>query len=135
MEPSIAIAALAVILAAIAVGVTLSRRRNHVVEGLRSELDLALAENAKLEAERKRLEDELHDAKVKAAGPEKLAEHARLGVDYAEQLAKTRDLTSRQKLLHAHAASLQSDRGANGVQDWTDAQHRLAIEAELARRG
>lgn len=135
MEPSIAIAALAVILAAIAVGVTLSRRRNHIVEGLRSELDLALAENAKLEAERKRLEDELHDAKVKAAGPEKLAEHARLGVDYAEQLAKTRDLTSRQKLLHAHAASLQSDRGANGVQDWTDAQHRLAIEAELARRG
>ena len=32
---------------AIAVGVTLARRRNHVVEGLRSELNLALEENAK----------------------------------------------------------------------------------------
>lgn len=129
MDPLI-ISALAVLLAAIAVGVTLSRKRNHIVEGLRSELDLALEENKRLDAERKRLEDELHAAKVKAGGPERLAEHARLGVDYAEQMGGT----SRQKLAHALGASIKSDRGANGVQDWTDAQHRIAIEAELARR-
>lgn len=117
-------------LAAVAVGVTISRKRNHVVEGMRAELDLALEENKRLDAERKRLEDELHGAKVKAAGPERLAEHARLGVDYAEQVGGT----SRQKLAHAIGASIKSDRGANGQQDWTDTQHRLAIEAELARR-
>lgn len=115
---------------AIAVGITLARRRNHVVEGLRSELDLALEENKRLVKEAAQKDDELHAAKVKAAGPERLAEHARLGVDYAEQVGGS----SRQKLAHAIGASIKSDRGANGQQDWTDTQHRLAIEAELARR-
>lgn len=129
MDPLyISLAALA--LAAVSVGVTLSRKRNHVVEGLRAELDLALAENARLVKESQALADELHSAKVKAAGPEKLREHARLGVEHAEQMGGT----GRQKLVHALAASIQSDRGANGVQDWTDAQHRVAIEAELAAR-
>lgn len=129
MDPiAISIASLA--LAAVAVGVTLSRKRNHVVDGLRAELDLALEENKRLDAERKRIEDELHGAKVRAAGPERLAEHARLGVDYAEQMGGD----SRQKLAHALHASLTSDRGANGTQDWTEAQHRHAIEAELKRR-
>ena len=128
MEPSIAIAALAVILAAIAVGVTLSRRRNHIVEGLRSELDLALAENAKLEAERKRLEDELHAAKVKL-GPDVLASYATQAVAYAKQVGGTNP----EKLRHALEAARRLDEGDNGQRDWSDAQLRIAIEAAVKK--
>lgn len=128
MESSIAIAALAVILAAIAVGVTLSRRRNHIVEGLRSELDLALAENAKLEAERKRLEDELHAAKVKL-GPDVLASYATQAVAYAKQVGGTNP----EKLRHALEAARRLDEGDNGQRDWSDAQLRIAIEAAVKK--
>ena len=117
-------------LAAVSVGFTGARRRAPVVEGLRSELDLANEENARLVKENAALADELHAAKVKASGPEKLREHARLGVDYAEQMGGT----PKQKLAHALGASIKSDRGANGMQDWTDAQHRIAVEAELSIR-
>ena len=41
--------------------------------------------------------------------------------------------TSEQKWRHAVDASIISDKGANGVQDWDDAQHRIAIEAELGK--
>jgi hypothetical protein len=105
------------------------RRHNHVETGLRAQLDQALEENRRLEVELARVVDELHAAKLKLT-PEKLSEHARLGVDYAQQVGGTPEA----KLRHALAASIKSDKGANGVQDWTDAQHRIAIEAELTRR-
>jgi len=113
---------------AIAVGVTLARRRNHVVEGLRSELDLALAENAKLEAERKRLEDELHAAKVKL-GPDVLASYATQAVAYAKQVGGTNP----EKLRHALEAARRLDEGDNGQRDWSDAQLRIAIEAAVKK--
>lgn len=126
MAPLI-ISALAVLLAAIAVGVTLSRKRNHIVEGLRSELDLALEENKRLDAERKRLEDELHAAKVKAGGPDVLTAYAQKAVDYAEQLGGTK----RERLQHALGAARDFDAGDNGQRDWTDTQLRVAIEAAV----
>jgi hypothetical protein len=123
----LSLAALAVSL--LAAGVSLARRKNHVVEGLRSELDLALAENKRALEENGRLVAELHDAKVKLS-PEKLEEHARMAVAYAEQLGGDGPT----KLRTALAASIRLDRDANGRQDWTDAQHRIAIEAVLQRR-
>lgn len=70
----------------------------------------------------RRLEAELRE-------PETLAGHARIGIAYAEQLGGS----SRQKLLSAVGASIMSDKGKNGRQDWTEAQHRVAIEAELRK--
>lgn len=130
MDLHLGLSLAALALGAIAVGVSLSRRTNHVVEGLRSELDLALAENKRLLEENQRQAAELHDAKVKLS-PEKLEEHARMAVAYAEQLGGDGPT----KLRTALAASIRLDRDANGRQDWTDAQHRIAIEAALARVG
>jgi hypothetical protein len=126
MDP-LYVSAVAVVLGAVSLGVTLSRRSNHVVTGLRSELDLALSENKRLLEENAKLVAELHDAKVKLS-PEKLEEHARMAVAYAEQLGGDGPT----KLRTALAASLRLDRDANGRQDWTDAQHRIAIEAVLS---
>lgn len=61
--------------------------------------------------------------------PERLASHARNGIAYAERIGGTNE----QKLRHAIGASILSDKGVNGRQDWTDAQHRVAVEAELHR--
>lgn len=127
LDLALSLAALAVSL--VAVGAAFARRSNHVVTGLRSELDLALAENKRLVEEHQRLVAELHDARVKLS-PEKLEEHARMAIAYAEQLGGT----GPEKLRHALAASIRLDRDANGRQDWTDAQHRIAIEAALAKR-
>lgn len=113
---------------AIAVGITLARRRNHVVEGLRSELDLALEENKRLAKESAQKDDELHAARVKLTA-ESLDAHAQRAVEYAEQMGGTNG----EKLRHAMGASRRFDVEANGRQDWTDAQHRVAIEAALAR--
>lgn len=55
--------------------------------------------------------------------------HARNGIAYAERIGGTNE----QKLKHAIGASILSDKGVNGRQDWTDAQHRVAVEAELHR--
>lgn len=114
---------------AIAVGVTLARRRNHVVEGLRSELDLALEENVKLVKENQTLTDDLHAARVKI-GPEVLAAYARQAVAYAKQMGGTNE----EKLRHALGAAKRLDEGDNGTRDWSDAQIRIAIEAALAHR-
>ena len=72
--------------------------------------------------------DRCHQLELKVT-PERLSEHARVGVAYAAQLGGSNE----QKLRHASGASILSDKGANGRQDWTDAQHRIAIEAELYR--
>jgi hypothetical protein len=113
---------------AVAVGVTLARRRNHVVEGLRSELDLALEENVKLVKENQTLTDELHAARVKI-GPEVLAAYAKQAIAYAEQMGGTNP----EKLRHALEAARRLDEGDNGQRDWSDAQLRIAIEAAVKK--
>jgi|LakMenEpi03Aug12_release.lakeMendotaPanAssembly.Ray.scaffolds.fasta_scaffold99264_5 hypothetical protein len=105
------------------------RKKNHVHDDLRKQLDEALEENVRLIAESKAQADALHHAKTRATS-ESLDEHAKRAVAYAEQLGGT----GKQKLAHALGASIKFDRDSNGQQDWTDAQHRIAIEAALARR-
>ena len=83
-------------------------------------------QNKRLTAELAQTKDELHTALVKVT-PELLANHARHGVAYAEQMGGTPE----QKWRHAVDASIISDKGANGVQDWTDAQHRIAVEVAV----
>ena len=61
---------------------------------------------------------------------ESLDEHAARAVAYAEQLGGTNE----EKLRHALGAIERFDRDANGKQDWTPAQYRIAIEAALAGR-
>lgn len=120
----------AVAVSLVSVGFTFARRKNQVVSGLRDELDQALSENRRLASERAELESQLRAARIKATKAETLAAHAEMAVAYAEQIGGT----SRQKLAHALAASIRFDKDANGRQDWSDAQHRIAIEAALARR-
>jgi hypothetical protein len=50
-------------------------------------------------------------------------------VAYAEQVGGS----AVDKLRHAQQCLMRLD-GADGRRDWSDAQHRLAIEAALARR-
>ena len=129
MDIPLALAALSVAVSLVSAGAVFARRKNHIVEGLRSELDLALEENKRLVAELAQTADDLHAARLKVT-PEKLSEHARIGVAYAEQMGGTGE----EKLRHALGASIIGDKGANGRQDWTDAQHRIAIEAEISRK-
>lgn len=58
-----------------------------------------------------------------------LAEVAVRSVAYGEQMGKT----SEEKLRHAVGAAQRLDAGDNGKRDWSDAQLRIAIEAELNR--
>jgi hypothetical protein len=58
-----------------------------------------------------------------------LAEVAVRSVAYGEQLGKTPE----EKLRHAVGAAQRLDAGDNGKRDWSDAQIRIAIEAELRR--
>lgn len=58
-----------------------------------------------------------------------LAEVAVRAVAYGEQMGKTPD----EKLKHAVGAAQRLDAGDNGKRDWTDAQLRIAIEAEIQR--
>lgn len=58
-----------------------------------------------------------------------LAEVAVRAVAYGEQMGKTPE----EKLKHAIGAAQRLDAGDNGKRDWTDAQLRIAIEAELQR--
>lgn len=109
--------------------VAFTRKENHIHDDLRKQLDEALEENVRLIAENKAQADALHHAKTRATS-ESLDEHAKRAVAYAEQLGGT----GKQKLAHALGASIKFDRDSNGQQDWTDAQHRIAIEAALARR-
>lgn len=126
----IEIALAAVSLVALALGAYAAlRRRNHVEADLRAQLDQALEENKRLLALNAKQAEDLHHALVKARGPEKLREHAVLGLEYA----RTRELTGAALRKAAVAASIRSDRDANGQQDWTDAQHGMAVDAEISR--
>ena len=58
-----------------------------------------------------------------------LTEVAVRAVAYGEQMGKT----PAEKLQHALGAAQRLDAGDNGKRDWTDAQLRIAIEAELQR--
>lgn len=58
-----------------------------------------------------------------------LAEVAVRSVAYGEQMGGT----SEEKLRHALGAARRLDEGDNGKRDWSDAQIRIAIEAELRR--
>ena len=103
------------------------RRHNHVETGLRAQLDQALEENKRLEAELAKCLDELHVAAVKAASPEVLQSIAAQAVAYAEQLGGTGPA----KLAAALEAAQRLDAGDNGRRDFSDAQLRIAIEASL----
>ena len=67
-----------------------------------------------------------------AAKAERLEEHATNAVLYAEQVAGDRPPAER--MITACAASIAADRKANGKQDWSDAQHRIAVEVAVAKR-
>ena len=58
-----------------------------------------------------------------------LAEVAVRAVAYGEQMGKTPE----EKLKHAIGAAQRLDAGDNGKRDWSDAQLRIAIEAEIQR--
>lgn len=58
-----------------------------------------------------------------------LAEVAVRAVAYGEQMGKTPE----EKLRHAIGAGQRLDAGDNGRRDWSDAQLRIAIEAEIQR--
>lgn len=58
-----------------------------------------------------------------------LTEIAVRAVAYGEQMGKSPD----EKLRHAIGAAQRLDAGDNGKRDWTDAQLRIAVEAELNR--
>ena len=104
------------------------RKRNHVETELRAELDQALAENKRLDAALADTQRELHAAVVKVS-PEVLASYAAQAVAAAEQLGGTKA----EKLRKALEAARILDAGDNGRRDWSDAQIRLAIEAEVSK--
>jgi len=114
---------------AIAVGITLARRRNHLVEGMRAELDLALEENKRLVAERAARDDELHAAKVKAS--DTLQRIATDAVAATEQ--SHRHLPGRLKKRAALTFAQKLDAGDNGQRDFSDAELSIAIEAAVNR--
>lgn len=58
-----------------------------------------------------------------------LTEIAVRAIAYGEQMGKSPD----EKLRHAIGAAQRLDAGDNGKRDWTDAQLRIAVEAELNR--
>lgn len=58
-----------------------------------------------------------------------LSQVAVQAVAYGEQMGKTPE----EKLRHAVGAAQRLDAGDNGKRDWSDAQIRIAIEAELQR--
>lgn len=114
------------VLSLTALAVAVGRRRSAVTANLQAELDLAVEQNRRLVLELAQVRDELHHAKLTS---ESLEVHARVGVAYANQVGGT----PQQKFAHALGASILSDKGTNGVQDWPESLHRIAIEAELHR--
>lgn len=61
--------------------------------------------------------------------PLSLTEIALRSIAHAEQMGGS----NAEKLRHAIHAGQRLDAGDNGKRDWTDAQLRIAIEAEIAR--
>lgn len=129
MNP-IEIASIAASLLALGLSVgAMLRKKNHVHDDLRKQLDEALAENERMARENARLADELHQVRLKVT-PEVAQQFAKLAVDYAEQLGGT----SEEKLRHAYSCFVKLDEGDNGQRDWSDKDIRIFIEAELANR-
>ncbi len=128
---SIALSAAALGSGTAALLVAVLRKRNHIHDELRKQLDEAIDENTRLIAESKKLADELHAAKVKVS-PELLQKYADMAIATAEQVAAP-DATGKDKLRAALDALKKLDEGDNGVRDWSDAEHRIAIEAALRR--
>lgn len=129
---SVVLSSLALGSGLVAVLVALLRKKNHIHDDLRKQLDEAVDENARLLVENKKLSDDLHAAKVKVS-PELLEKYAAMAVATAEQVAAA-DATPKDKLRAALDALRKLDEGDNGVRDWTDAEHRIAIEAVLGAR-
>jgi regulator of replication initiation timing len=119
-----------VLLAASLAGTTYAalRKKNHIETELRAQLDQALEENKRLQAEMQQTREALHVATVKVT-PEVLEEYALQAVAYAEQVGGT----NVEKLRHAIEAAQKLDAGDNGRRDWSDAQIRIAIEAALSK--
>ena len=59
-----------------------------------------------------------------------LTELAVRAVAYGEQMGKTPE----EKLRHAIGAAQRLDAGDNGKRDWSDAQLRIAVEAQVASK-
>lgn len=59
-----------------------------------------------------------------------LTEIAVRAVAYGEQMGKTPE----EKLRHAIGAAQRLDAGDNGKRDWSDAQLRIAVEAQVASK-
>ena len=117
---------------ALAVGLSVAsilRKKNHIHDDLRKQLDEALAENERLLKENAKLVDDLQSARAKVT-TDTAKQFAKLAVDYAEQLGGT----SEEKLRHAWSCFVQLDEGDNGQRDWSDKDVRIFIEAELANR-
>lgn len=105
------------------------RKHNHVEAGLRAQLDQALEENKRLDSELSEARVALHAATLKIT-PEVGKQYAKVAVDYAEQMGGSNE----EKLRHAVGCFDRLDQGDNGKRDWTDAQARIFIEAEIANR-
>lgn len=125
MDP---VSIVAIVVSLIALAVALARKHTHVTADIQAELDLAVQRNEKLTEELEQTRAELHAAVVKIT-PDVLASYAKQAVAYAEQMGGTNE----EKLRHAIGAAQRLDAGDNGKRDWSDAQIRIAIEAELSR--
>lgn len=117
------------LLSVVSLGVALFRRRTVVTSNLQVELDLAVEQNKRLVTELAEAKDALHAATLRANSPELLAAWAKLAVPYAE----AKGGTAREKLAHAAAYMARLDTADNGEANFTGAQYRGAIEAELAK--
>lgn len=116
-------------LSLLAAGVAVFRKKNHIHDDLRKQLDEALSENKRLGEELAQSRADHHAATLKLT-PEVGKQYAKVSVDYGEQIGGT----SEEKLRHALGCFDRLDSGDNGKRDWTDAQARIFIEAELANR-
>ncbi len=128
MEMHLAISLVSLGIAVAALASSLLWRRSHVIHALRAELEQALIENRRWAEERHQLQEQLKAAKARVTS-ETLDAHATRAVAYAESVGGS----GADKLRHALSASKKFDVDANGTQDWSDSQHRIAIEAAVAR--
>lgn len=122
----------AVVVSGAALVTSLMRRQSQLARNLYAELDLANERIQRLEAELAEALDKLHRAEVKVS-PELLSKYADEAVAYAEQVLPA-DADNRTKLKTAIEACIRKDAGDNNRRDWSDAEHRIAIEAAVARR-
>lgn len=134
MEIGIVISAVAAVASAAALLVSVFRKPAPVIvpslhgSDLQKRLDAALMEIDTLRAQLSEAvaSSRLSDRKM---GAEVLAAYADQAVASAKQFGGSND----DKLKMALDALRVLDAGDNGQRDWSDAQHRIAIEAAIAR--